>query len=928
MEDSALFRSVLDRLGRNAVYIIARENNNVLYYNARVKQLIPEIEVGRSCRKLWYKTNEGNCPGQTVSVVGGEQGETVIRYNDSLGKCVELCVSNFKWGKEQVPAYLISAAPYNSEAVEMAERKQIRNRIEEKLTHSALDEVMKHIFKRIAYFNLDKRYIAFRNDKDNFETISDYSKSSFTQFFGLLHPEDRIEYENKFSASVLKQMFDRGENTLYLESRFLEEDGNYHWISTKIIRLKDNEEGDKIALILISSVDERKKLEIEKNDLLSSIMMILGELFVLDLKTGNYLVYKMDESVERIADENNFDQFCTRYGQILIHPLDRKKFYEAFLVENIRKQIGEGKNRIVAEVRRKDINGNFRWCELMGTLLEERPGVGHRVILTFRDVDELRRARREEKYANQRFITAVNNSYDAIYEGELCSDQLYLWKNENGKLKDFVFHSTISGQLNWAVEYSVHPDYKEEFFRVFRRENLEKGFRQGKTEISLQVPRRAKSGIYRWFSLQVQLLEITPTAVKVMFYLKDVDDVKQEEKQKREALQKALYAAEQASVAKTDFLSRMSHDIRTPMNVIMGMSQIALNSLDNPGKIEECLNKIDISADFLLSLINDVLDMSKIENGKMTVLERKIDFNRFLENILSLCQNQAESKQQKFYFEIGKQVNSYYIGDSLRLNQIILNLTSNAFKYTQEGGEISLKIDADKEENGKQKLYITVSDNGIGMSEEFMKRMFEPFEQEHSDEGRVFEGTGLGLSIIRNLVELMGGTISVTSEQGNGSCFLLTLYLKPVREDLEKGEKRKQENEEGRKRHYRNNRILLVEDNALNREISETLLEMEGLLVETAENGKIAVEKFRVSEPGAYGLIFMDIRMPVMNGLEATKQIRALPREDASRIPIIAMTANAFQEEEKEALEAGINGYLTKPVERKQMILQLEQYLS
>lgn len=685
-------------------------------------------------------------------------------------------------------------------------------------------------------------------------------------------------------------------------------------------------------------MNESKNQNIEKSDVLSGMMVMFGEFLILNLETGIYDIYKMNELMKQVVTGNDFREFNERYGKALLHPEDQQKFFDVFSLANIQKYVEEGKRQILVEVRRKDAEGNYRWSEMLGTLLGETGEEVRKMVLTYRDIDDLRMARQEEKYANQRFSTAVNNSYDAIFECDAYSGVLREWKSPGGRLKDYVFNTSLTKQSDWAINNSIHPDYRKEFMRVFFKENLDIEFDKGRAEVSIQVPRLAADGTYHWFSCQAQLLERTETAFRIMYYLKDVDDVKKEDERKQEELQKALFMAEQANAAKTDFLSRMSHDIRTPMNAITGMAAIAKENTHNPEKIDDCLKKIDVSAKFLLSLINDILDMSKIESGKMSLVVRKINFEKLLNDLVIICQNQANDKHQDFSAEVGENVKRYYMGDSLRLNQILINLTCNAFKYTPEHGKIRLTIEAAERTEGKQWFMARISDNGIGISEEFLKRMYEPFEQENVSGGRIFEGSGLGLSIALNLIKLMGGTISVKSDIGKGTTFTVKIPLEaadeentgdegtqpPLRCELETI----RDHNSVKEYHFHHERILLVEDNQINMEIAETLLTMQGLIVEAAVNGRDAVDKFCGSAPGTYQAILMDIRMPVMDGLEATRIIRSLDREDAHSIPIIAMTANAFVDEQEEALAMGISDYLTKPVDAEEMYAHLSQAFS
>lgn len=524
-------------------------------------------------------------------------------------------------------------------------------------------------------------------------------------------------------------------------------------------------------------------------------------------------------------------------------------------------------------------------------------------------------------------------------------------------------------------------------------------------------------------------------------------------------LEKARQEAVDANQAKSEFLSNMSHDIRTPMNAIVGMAAIATANIDNVQQVQNCLKKITLSSKHLLGLINDVLDMSKIESGKMSLNMDQISLREVIENIVNIVQPQIKEKNQEFDVFVHDITVENVCCDSVRLNQILLNFLSNAIKFTPEGGKIQISMYETESEKGKDwvRICITVEDTGIGMSDEFKDKIFESFAREDSNRVQKIQGTGLGMAITKYIVDAMGGRIEVQSEQGKGTRFSVILDLEQavvqeedmvlpawrmlVVDDDEQlcisaakalktigvqadwtldGEsavqmvekkhmqhdeyqiilldwklpgmngirtakeirKRLEENipiilisaydwsdieeeargvgitgfiskplfkstlyyslrkfagitadetveivEEEKKRDYSDRRILLAEDNDLNWEIAQELLGELGFSVERADNGKICLEKFEQSETGYYDAILMDIRMPVMNGYEATKAIRALARVDAAQIPIIAMTADAFSEDHDRCLECGMNAHIAKPIDMQELLRQLDKHM-
>lgn len=680
---------------------------------------------------------------------------------------------------------------------------------------------------------------------------------------------------------------------------------------------------------------EREEIDMDSKIILAGAMTLFDELFVLDLESGIYTVYKMDSVMSQVATDKNFNDFNIAYGERLIHPDDREKFFGAFFLENLRRRVAGGEKRIAVEVRRKSAEGVYHWCELTATKFDDSEFFSTKMVMSFRDIDELRAARQEERYATHRFTSAVNSIYDAIYEGELYSDSLHIWKTPWKKIKGFAPEKSIKKQIEQVLEVSVHPDYQEEVGLAISSNNVEREIKNGKKKLYYEAPCMGEDGKYRWFSFQVHLLEMSENAIHVMYYIKDIDDAKKREKRKHDELQQALAMARKANDAKMEFLSRMSHDIRTPINAIVGMAAVVGENTHDPSTVGECLKKIDVSAKFLLTLIDDILDMSKIEGGKVSIVNRQMSFEKLISDLTTLCQNLADDKQQEFKISIGEKVRSCYVGDSLRINQVFLNLISNAFKYTPDGGRICFSVEAEPVSEGKQWLTVVVSDNGIGMSEDFIGRVFEPFEQEDVERGRASDSTGLGLTLTLSLVVMMGGTISVKSEKNIGSAFTVRFPLEVI-EGEEKGllEELSEKYLEaggvrgnGIRRVFNHELILLVEDDELNLEIEKAILEMQGLRVEIAKNGEEAVNLFEQSIPGTYQAILMDIRMPVMDGLEAARAIRALFREDASSVPIIAMTADSFHDEQEEAKDAGVNDYLTKPVDANEIYRHLNRLL-
>lgn len=388
----------------------------------------------------------------------------------------------------------------------------------------------------------------------------------------------------------------------------------------------------------------------------------------------------------------------------------------------------------------------------------------------------------------------------------------------------------------------------------------------------------------------------------------------------------AINQAFEAGRAKSQFLANLSHEIRTPMNAIIGMTQIAKRS-QNLEDIHKYISQIDISSQHLLGLLNDVLDISKIEEGKLVLTAESFNLKNMVDNLISSINQTAVNKKQKLQINYRNLMSPSFSGDAMRLSQVLINLLSNAVKFTGEGGQIALDIRELARDKEKVLLKFDVKDTGIGISPNLQEHIFSPFEQADGSTSRSYGGTGLGLTISQRIVTLMGGKITVQSKPGVGSCFSFTIWLTPLAnaEITPDCETRPVSDETP---DFSNRRIFIVDDVDINREIIQTFLEDTGIAVEMATNGREAVDIFAAKPENYYDLILMDVQMPLMDGIEATKAIRALKRADAQKINILAMTANVFKEDVRQVLDAGMNGHIGKPVQYENILATLNHYFN
>lgn len=390
----------------------------------------------------------------------------------------------------------------------------------------------------------------------------------------------------------------------------------------------------------------------------------------------------------------------------------------------------------------------------------------------------------------------------------------------------------------------------------------------------------------------------------------------------QQSQQLAYEAANKANSAKSEFLSRMSHDIRTPLNGIKGMIEILRKNRQNPEKVDDCIDKIDISASHLLSLLNDILDLQKLESGKMVFSKEPFDLNQLLDSCIVITQTLAVEQNLSICFEKTGIIHPSLYGSPSHLRQIFLNVLSNAVKYNKPYGCITIRAGELPCEDNTAHFCFEFEDTGIGMNKEYLEHIFDPFSQENPGFRTTYTGSGLGMPIIKNIVDRMGGTVTVTSEEGTGTSVRIELAFEICEDTYSKLETVSSPAE------YSGLKALVAEDNSINMEITKYLLEDVGITVTPAGNGREALDFFASSAPGTYSLIFMDIMMPVMDGLTAAKEIRSLSRPDAASVPIIALTANAFTENIKKCREAGMNDHIAKPLDINRIYRILAQYIT
>ena len=533
----------------------------------------------------------------------------------------------------------------------------------------------------------------------------------------------------------------------------------------------------------------------------------------------------------------------------------------------------------------------------------------------------------EENRGQRQVLASLAKSTILLARICLDEDRVYLVHHINDPVLDGLQEGTFQEFADSLVNECVHSDDLQQVKRLTDYGVLEERLMSMDGSFELEI-RVWTKGDYRWMRLQfVMAEEKNGSPQVVVLSVRDIDTVKKQQEQLKEAMEFAQEQAERANRAKSIFLSNMSHDIRTPMNAIMGMTRIASENIGEPERVMDCLGKIEQASEHLLKLINEVLNMSKIESGRMELIEKPILVHSIVDNVLMLLQGNIEKKKMTLQVDIDRLPEESVYGDATRILEILLNLLSNAVKYTPEGGTIRFLAEK-REEIGSDQIYrFVVQDNGIGMSKEFLEKLFEPFAREQKVADGKFEGTGLGMSITKAFVEMMRGDIRVDSKEGEGTTFEVLLRFKKAEAAVVEEHGKVWTMDECRGR-FAQNRLLLAEDNELNREILKELIRETGISIEEAVNGKEAVRLVQNNPEEHFDIVFMDVQMPEMDGYEAAGRIRQYEKKlKRKHLPIIALTANVFAEDSERALHAGMDAHMGKPVEMPQLLATMMHWI-
>ena len=711
-------------------------------------------------------------------------------------------------------------------------------------------------------------------------------------------------------------------------------DGSLHWLNGTNTVVDLTPEGELVVQRTLVDITQRKLLQeqLEQEQEMYRVAMESSSdtMFEYIMDTDTFISYEPRAGGGVLRRELDHYSQCL-LDKSFLHPEDAP-----MAIDNIcngRAEMFEA--RVVTP---DSAPGDYRWHRVSSRLII-RDGRPDRVVGTIRNIHSLKETlleNSERLHMNQSALQAISGVYVCIFYVNLTDDQYYAVRLPQSRDPlEFTRTGSFSGDLCRRLLPQVEDASRPRVAQVCDRDALLRSNDYAEVEFRQGGPAGSEPA---WFRLEIHPVSLLGAEPKIaIIALRNVSAEKRrelehqaEESAAKQALEEAYEGARRANQAKSEFLSRMSHDIRTPMNAILGMATIAEKRLDEPEKVADCLAKIHLSGSHLLGLINEVLDMSKIESGNIGLSESSFSLGETLNTVLQIIRPDTDRKDQRLAFRSSIQ-NDAVLGDSMRVQQILLNLLSNAVKYTPAGGRVSLRAEEKLSSlRGVGCFEFIVEDDGIGMSPDFLDRLFTPFERAEDPRVGSVQGTGLGLAITHNLVQMMNGSIRVESRPEEGTRFTVILFLKLDRQALSAAPSG-QTAPRPASGFGPGTTVLLVEDNDINREIARELLGMSGLKSDCAVDGKQAVELFSAHPPGTYSLILMDIQMPVMDGYEATRTIRELGRTggrpDASEIPIIALTANAFADDAYRARQAGMNEHLAKPLEMDKLLAALHRWL-
>ena len=893
---------------------------------------VGKTEVSKRFTDLIHKTPVCSVQPQSCTVIPAEKGSRAWVFAGSF-----LLFTNR--GESSETAFIHRLTAVVRETPDGFRFRHIHNSIETETKRSTELLIRNDIYEslpvgiiRLCITGTQAQLISVNQKALSLCDVDDTEKNRqdlFCLMLSRIHPADLSRIKNRYQVLTRAGQFEKN------EYRVLFKDGSEHWISSDARVISASGESVILQLTLLD-ITEQKQAQAEQQ--------YQTEIYRLAFESMRDCIYEYQIQKDVLTAYRPIKQadgtITLKRAEIsnYSHRIKNGDVVVPECISDAMQVVCYG-TLSSAEVRiynNLDKN-NPEWHTVTGRI-QYRGGQPERIvgyILNIEKEKQLSEKRTKDIFIYRSALQAVANIFDAIYHVDLDQDTMVLIQSQGtDKTYNIQTPGTYSQIAKAYTENFIHPQDRKRILNYISIEQLQRLITPEEPIASIEYQRiQPESEDTDWVRITMTALSFHDgKPSQVILAIRNTSSERNAEREQleqevkaRELLQEAFQSVQQANNAKMDFLSRMSHDIRTPMNAIIGMTMIAENNLNDASRIHDCLTKIHTASVHLLGLINEILDMSKIDRGKMILHTESFSLQQIIDNITSMIIPQAEIRHLHFNVNMDAVQHPYVIADITRIQQILLNLISNSIKYTQPNGHISLTIQEYPANAASVSCYkFIVADTGIGMDTDFISRIFQPFERAEDSRVSKIQGTGLGLAISQHIAHLMDGEIAVESTLNKGSVFTVTLYLQYQENapDLCRQEPHLKDFGDT----FSGKHILLVEDNDLNLEIISEILHSLYITTTPAANGAEAVNKY-CAAPQAFDLIFMDIQMPIMNGFEATKRIREFEKTCGRHIPIIALTANAFAEDVHMALISGMDSHLAKPIDIAQLRCILSRYL-
>ena len=733
-------------------------------------------------------------------------------------------------------------------------------------------------------------------------------------------------------GNIMKEL--RSKKT-FLTTYRSENDGDPHYCEMKFVKVGNDEGAPKAVALGFADKDEelRNRIETEtvrkrNTDIIEILASEYTSVYYIDLTTDELDPYTMNEETETefgtvFRSGIKYSDAFKMYVDTLVYDEDKAMMLKAGSIYNILDELHDKKTFVTTY--RSDNEGDPRYCEMKFVKVGEDDNP-QAVALGFSVIDDVYRKDLADKQREE-FINGLADDYEAVFHVDFELNTIETVRMSDAYLKR---NPSLEQKMSYpayvdAVSANIVTEDKASFIEALSHENVNREFK--KEDAFFHNYRIERDGNITYYQLKIIHTGKWETDKNFLIGVHNMDELTRAQVEQEEILEEAREEAESANRAKSTFLFNMSHDIRTPMNAIIGFNNMAIKNIDNREKLLDCLGKVDLSSQHLLSIINDVLDMARIESGKVTIEEERVIITEAATGLSAIVNQSVKDKNITFNVDFSKVQHNCVFADKLRVNRVLMNVANNAVKYTDDGGTITYKIIETKSyKPGYASYEFIVEDTGIGMSEEFLEHIYEAFTRESTSTISGIQGTGLGMAITKELVELMKGKIKIDSKLGEGTKVSIHFDFRIADESFVESK-----SIEDLSSLLTDKYVLLVEDNELNREIAKDILEDMKMVVDTAEDGIFAVEKIvdltKDESKRRYDFVLMDIQMPKMDGYKATTEIRNIDNKYAKSVPIIAMTANAFAEDKQKAIESGMNDHLAKPINIDDLVSKLVDHL-